>query len=399
LFASALALPSHQRGAFLAEECGADVALYSRVAGLIEAHEVENSFLSKPAVTRRTGVFPQEKAGDLIGGYRLVDRLGEGGCGVVWLAEQKQPIRRMVALKMIKPGLETKEMIARFEAERQALALMNHPHIARIYDAGSTEQGRPFFVMELVSGIPINRFCDANHLTADARLELIIKVCQAVEHAHQKGIIHRDLKPSNILVAVQDGVATPKVIDFGIAKAAHGRLTDAAVFNAVEYFIGTPAYMSPEQADTKLLAIDVRTDVYSLGVLLYELLTGRLPLDAKAFAHAAVEEIRLRIREEEPTKPSTRIETMAAPDREAVARIRATVAPQLSRLLRGSLDGIVMRCLEKDPTRRYETACALASDLRRHLERQDVVVRPQRAWHLLQRFARRHRALANVACG
>jgi serine/threonine protein kinase len=397
LFAGALALPSHERGEFLAQQCGADAVLYSRLVELIEAHEAETSFMSKMVLATETAVSPEEQPGDMIGCYQLLQRLGEGGCGVVWMAEQRAPIRRRVALKLIKLGMDTKEVIARFEAERQALAMMNHPHIAKIYDAGSSERGRPYFVMELVSGIPINRYCDDNHLTPEARLELIIKVCEAVEHAHRKGIIHRDLKPSNILVALNDGVATPKVIDFGIAKSTRGRLTDATLFTKFEHFIGTPAYMSPEQAGMNLLGIDVRTDIYSLGVLLYELLTGRPPFDAKAFAHAGVDEIRVRIREEDPPKPSTRIATMAAADREAVARVRATMPPQLSRLLRGNLDWIVMRCLEKDRTRRYETANGLALDIRRHLEHQPVAARPPSAVYLLQNLARRNRTLVTAA--
>jgi eukaryotic-like serine/threonine-protein kinase len=292
---------------------------------------------------------------------------------------------------VIKLGMDTKAVVARFEAERQALAIMDHPNIAKVHDAGATENGRPFFVMELVRGIPITKYCDENHLAPKARLELLIKVCQAVHHAHQKGIIHRDLKPSNILVTVNDGAPTPKVIDFGIAKATQGRLTDATVFTAFEQFIGTPVYMSPEQAEMSSLDIDTRSDIYSLGVLLYELLTGKPPFDPKALVQAGVDQIRQHIREVEPPSPSRRLHTLAADERTTIARLRDTAPAQLSLLLRGDLDWIVMRCLEKDRTRRYDTANGLAMDIQRHLRNEPVVARPPSTAYLLQKLFRRHR--------
>src|SRR5688572_11943539 len=307
LFAEALAHPPDERDLFLAQQCGSDAALLARIAGLIAAHDGTSSLL-EPAVGARS-VTPDEKSGDRIGRYKLLQKIGEGGCGVVWMAEQEEPVRRRVALKVIKLGMDTKAVIARFEAERQALAMMDHPNIAKVHDAASTETGRPFFVMELVRGIPITKYCDENQLTPTARLELLIKVCQAIQHAHQKGVIHRDIKPSNILVTVNDGQPTPKVIDFGIAKATQGRLSDATVYTAFEQFIGTPVYMSPEQAQMSSLDVDTRSDIYSLGVLLYELLSGKPPFDSKVFAQAGVDQIRQQIRECEPPRPSRRLGT------------------------------------------------------------------------------------------
>ncbi|MBM3854203.1 MAG: serine/threonine protein kinase, partial [Verrucomicrobia bacterium] len=296
LFSEALALPATERTGFLAQACGGNVALLAELAALLAAHEEPVSLASAPFAARTT-IAAEEKPSEWIGRYRLLQKIGEGGCGVVWMAEQEEPVRRRVALKVIKLGMDTRAVIARFEAERQALAMMDHPNIAKVHDAGSTGQGRPYFVMELVRGIPITRYCDEQQLTPTARLELFIKVCHAVQHAHQKGVIHRDLKPSNILVTVNDGQPTPKVIDFGIAKATQGRLTDATLFTAFEQFIGTPAYMSPEQAEMSSLDIDTRSDIYSLGVLLYELLTGRPPFDPQSLASAGVDEIRQLIRE------------------------------------------------------------------------------------------------------
>src|ERR1035438_931356 len=309
-----------------------------------------------------------EKPGDRIGRYKLLQQIGEGGCGVVYMAEQAEPMRRRVALKVIKLGMDTKQVIARFEAERQALALMDHPNIAKVLDAGTTEAGRPYFVMELVRGIKITDYCDQNHLSAQRRLELFILVCQAIQHAHQKGVIHRDIKPSNILVADHDGVPVPKVIDFGIAKATTDQpLTDKTLFTALEQFIGTPAYMSPEQAQLSGLDIDTRTDIYSLGVLLYELLTGKTPFDAKELLAAGLEEMRRTIREQEPQRPSTALSTMLAADLTTVARHRQSDAPKLLHRVRGDLDWIVMKALEKDRTRRYDTANDFAMDIKRHL--------------------------------
>src|SRR5690348_414315 len=292
------------------------------------------------------------------------------------MAEQQQPIRRRVALKIIKLGMDTKNVIARFEAERQALALMDHPNIARVLDAGATETGRPYFVMELVRGIKITEFCDQKTLPPRERLELFIQVCRAIQHAHQKGIIHRDIKPSNILVAINDGVPLPKVIDFGIAKATVGRLTDQTLFTAFEQFIGTPAYMSPEQAVMTTLDIDTRSDIYSLGVLLYELLTGKTPFDAKELLAAGLEEMRRTIQEKEPMRPSTRLRTMLGGELATTAKDRHSDAPKLINLLQGDLDWIVMKSLEKDRARRYDTANGLAMDLQRHLNDEPVVARP-----------------------
>jgi WD40 repeat protein/tRNA A-37 threonylcarbamoyl transferase component Bud32 len=312
-----------------------------------------------------------------IGRYKILQEIGKGGCGVVYMAEQQEPVKRRVALKVIKPGMDTKEVLGRFEAERQALALMDHPNIAKVLDAGTTDTGRAFFVMELVRGIPITRYCDENKLNTEQRLELFIKVCQAIQHAHQKGIIHRDIKPSNILVADHDGMLVPMIIDFGLAKAAAGQtLTDKTVFTALEQFIGTPAYMSPEQANLSGLDIDTRSDIYSLGVLLYELLTGKTPFDAKRLFEAGLDEIRRIIREEEPQRPSQKFSTLVAEEQAAASKSRQTDSPRLIRLVRGDLDWIVMMCLEKQRNRRYETANGLAMDIRRHLNSEPVVARP-----------------------
>src|SRR5436190_4105573 len=295
---------------------------------------------------------PSEKPGDRIGRYKILQQIGEGGCGIVYMAEQEEPVRRRVALKVIKLGMDTKSVIGRFEVERQALALMDHPNIARVLDAGATETGRPFFVMELVRGVRITDYCDEAKLSTRERLNLFIQVCHAVQHAHQKGIIHRDLKPSNILVTINDGVPVPKVIDFGIAKATTDqRLTDKTLFTAFEQFIGTPAYMSPEQAAMTSLDIDTRSDIYALGVLLYELFTGKTPFDAEELFRSGLDEMGRTIREREPLRPSTRLSTMADADLTTIATLRQSEPAKLSHLLRGDLDWIVMKALEKDRTR------------------------------------------------
>lgn len=389
IYAAAVELPEVERAAFLNRACEGDHSLRARLEALLLANDEAETFFEAVAPVRMA-TMPEEKPGERIGRYRLLQKIGEGGCGVVYMAEQEVPVRRRIALKVIKLGMDTKEVIARFEAERQALALMDHPNIARVLDAGETETGRPFFVMELVGGIPITRYCDEQNLPMAERLRLFVQVCHAIQHAHQKGIIHRDIKPSNVLVAVHDGAPTPKVIDFGIAKATEGKLTDHTVFTAFEQFIGTPAYMSPEQTQIGGIDVDTRSDIYSLGVLLYELLTGRPPFDPKALVQHGIDEVRRIIREIDPPRPSTCLTTLAAADRDAVARLRSTEPAQLSTLMRGDLDWIVMKALEKNRARRYETANGLAADIRRHLENEPVVARPPSAAYRVRKLAARH---------
>ncbi len=394
VFEAALPLTAEQRAAYLDQTCAADADLRQRVEVLLGAFERAGGFMKQPATpepTERFSLPPTEKPGDRIGRYKLLQQIGEGGCGVVYMAEQEEPVRRRVALKVIKLGMDTKSVIARFEAERQALALMDHPNIARVLDAGATDTGRPYFVMELVRGIKITDFCDDNKVSTEDRLKLFIQVCQAIQHAHQKGVIHRDIKPSNILVTINDGVPVPKVIDFGIAKATLGRLTEQTLFTAFEQFIGTPAYMSPEQAVLTSLDIDTRSDIYSLGVLLYELLTGRTPFDQNELLAAGLDGMRRTIREQDPPRPSTRLNTMAAEALTTTARHRHTEAPKLIHLLRGDLDWIVMKTLEKDRARRYETANGLARDIERHLANEPVVARPPNALYRFQKSVRRNK--------
>jgi serine/threonine protein kinase/Tfp pilus assembly protein PilF len=332
-----------------------------------------------------------EKPGDTIGHYRLLQEIGQGGFGVVYMAQQQEPIKRRVALKIVKLGMDTKQVMARFEAERQALALMDHPNIAKVLDAGATASGRPFFVMELVKGVRITEYCDQNHLSTPERLELFIQICRAVQHAHQKGIIHRDLKPSNILVTLHDGVPVPKIIDFGIAKATQQELTDQTVFTQFGHFLGTPAYVSPEQAEMSGLDVDTRSDIYSLGVLLYELLTGKTPFDSKELLAAGLDEMRRTIREKEPARPSTRLSTLQAAELTTMARHRRIEPPKLVRLIRGDLDWIVMKCLEKDRTRRYETAVSFAADLEHFLKNEPISARAPSAGYRLQKLVRRNK--------
>jgi serine/threonine protein kinase/WD40 repeat protein len=394
LFDAALQFPSAERNAFLEKACAGDHQLRQRVESLLKAHEKTSGLLEQIPENRTSflSVQPSEKPGDRIGRYKLLQQIGEGGCGVVYMAEQLEPVRRRVALKIIKLGMDTKQVIARFEAERQALALMDHPNIAKVLDAGATETGRPYFVMELVRGTKITEYCDENNFSPRQRLDIFMQVCRAIQHAHQKGIIHRDIKPSNILVTLHDGEPIPMVIDFGIAKATGGlRLTDQTVFTAFEQFLGTPAYMSPEQAQLTNQDIDTRSDIYSLGVLLYELLTSKTPFETKELLQEGLDKMLRTIREKEPARPSTRLSAMFKDELTATASHRQTDAPKLVQLLSGDLDWIVMKCLDKNRTRRYETANALAMDLQRHLKNEPVVARPPSRLYEFQKTVRRHK--------
>ena len=384
------------REAYVEQICGDDAALGQRVRALLKAYDLSASFLEAPAAAMGRTIdapAPAERPGTFIGPYKLMEQIGEGGMGLVFVAEQHHPVRRKVAVKVIKPGMDTREVIARFEAERQALALMDHPNIARVFDAGATESGRPYFVMELVRGVGITEFCDANRLTPRARLELFVHVCQAVQHAHQKGIIHRDLKATNILVTLHDGTPVVKVIDFGVAKAIGQQLTEKTIYTRFAQMIGTPMYMSPEQAEMSGLDIDTRSDIYALGVLLYELLTGVTPFDKERLRTATYDEIRRIVREEEPPRPSQRISTLLAGALTVVSAQRKTEPKRLSQLLRGELDWIVMKALEKDRNRRYDSAGAFAADVQRYLVDEPVQACPPSAWYRFRKLARRNKGL------
>jgi serine/threonine protein kinase/WD40 repeat protein len=395
LFEVALTKPSAaERAAFLDSVCQGSPALRARLDVLLEGHFQAQDFLpTGPPKAEPQPVPPaatEEAASTCIGRYKPLEKLGEGGFGEVWMAEQKEPVNRRVALKIIKLGMDTKQVISRFEIERQALALMDHPNIAKVLDGGATETGRPYFVMELVRGVRITEYCDANQVPTQERLKLFIQVCRAIQHAHQKGIIHRDIKPSNILVTLQDGLPVPKVIDFGIAKATQQKLTDKTVFTQFRQFIGTPAYVSPEQAGINSLDVDTRSDIYSLGVLLYELLTGKTPFDTQQLLATGLDEMRRTIKEVEPLRPSTRLSTMAREELTTTAQRRGAESRKLISLVRGDLDWIAMKCLEKDRKRRYETANGLARDIERHLNHEPIVARPPSRLYEFQKTVRRH---------
>jgi serine/threonine protein kinase len=411
IFLSALDRESRsEREAYLAEACGRDAALRQAVDQLIAAHESAENLLDRtPAPvamvkeqldagydSAASNGLAADRTGEVIGNFKLLEKIGEGGFGQVYVAEQSQPVKRRVALKLIKPGMDSREVIARFEAERQALAMMDHPHIARVFDAGTTSAGQPYFVMELVRGVPITQFCEQRQLTPRQRLELFIDVCQAVQHAHQKGVIHRDLKPSNVLVTLHDGVPVVKVIDFGVAKAISEPLTQSTIYTRFTQMIGTPPYMSPEQAELSGLDVDTRSDIYSLGVMLYELLTGTTPFDQQRLRMVGFDELRRIIRHEDPPRPSTRLSTLAQTATMA-AGLQGADLRELTGMLKGDLDWVVMKALEKDRKRRYETAADFARDVRRYLDQEPVIARPPSPWYRFSKFAARNKVAITTA--
>jgi serine/threonine protein kinase/tetratricopeptide (TPR) repeat protein len=414
IFEAARQLPTaRERRIYLEAVCGPDVLLRKRVEALLESADSADAFFneSASAVTEvLAGLHAEKGSGGLsealsaflpgeepigtrIGRYKLLQKIGEGGCGVVYEAEQEEPVRRRVALKIIKLGMETKSVIARFEAERQALAMMDHPNIAHVFDAGATDRGPPYFVMELVRGVKITDYCDQNRLDPRQRLDLFIQICHAIQHAHQKGVIHGDIKPSNIMVMLHDGVALPKVIDFGISKATEARLADRLLVTAAGQLVGTPAYMSPEQAEMGGIDIDTRSDIYSLGVLLYELLTGATPFSVKELGAAGFEAMRRTLREKEPPRPSARLRMLEGAEQELVAKLRRSDPDRLWTLYHGDLDWIVMKALEKDRRRRYETANGLAVDIQRHLGNEPVLARPPSRLYRFEKLVRRNRGV------
>ncbi len=413
IFTHAIELPPERRAVYLDEACVDNAVLRARLDRLLSSHEEAGSFLAAPAAEDLDGsdldvtikhasrMVPQmnanEREGERIGRYKLLQEIGEGGFGTVWMAEQMEPVTRRVALKIIKLGMDTKEVIARFEAERQALAMMDHPNIAKVLDAGATDRGRPFFVMELVKGLPITQYCDEAGLGTRERLALFGDVCSAIHHAHQKGIIHRDIKPSNVMVTLYADKPVVKVIDFGIAKATQSKLTDKTLFTRFEQFIGTPVYMSPEQASLSAVDIDTRSDIYALGVLLYELLVGKPPFDGKSLLSVGYEEMRRIIREVEPEKPSSRLGTIVGAERTQLAKTHRVEPAKVGTLVEPDLDWIVMKAIDKDRSRRYETANAFSEDIRRFLTDEPVSATPPSAGYQFQMFARRNKKALRVA--
>ena len=404
IFTEALKLAGPEREIYLGQACGDDAGLRDRVNSLLQASDESKDYLEPAgdggfAIARalQQSAPCDEMPGDFIGRYKLLEKIGEGGWGVVWMAEQKEPVHRRVALKILKLGMDTKEVVARFESERQALAMMDHPNISKVFDGGVAPSGRPLFVMELVRGVYITDYCDQEKLSAKDRLRLFVKVCQAVQHAHQKGIIHRDLKPSNILVTVDDCEAVPKVIDFGIVKAAQSILTDKTLFTRFHSFVGTPVYTSPEQMQISSLDVDTRSDIYSLGVLLYELLSGRQPFNPIRLSELGIDGMRKVISEEDPMLPSAHVTSLNQEDRTSIAMNRSLDSDRLRKELRGEPDWIVMKCLEKNRERRYETANALAMDIKRYLNREPILAREPTAWYRMKKMIDRNRVVFGVS--